>query len=353
MNRNIPKEYLVITIDVECDYDGSSIWRYSNPLTFNAVIKGIPQRLQPLFNEYGAKPTYLIANNVLENNHCVNVLSSLKGQYELGTHLHGEFIEPNKKIFKYYGVKAWDNQYQYPRKIEFAKMQNLTEMFKKKFDRQPISFRAGRFSIGNNTIQILSDLEYKVDTSVTPHVIWKDVTRRLSFKNFPNQPYYPDHSCLFKMRVSNSILEVPISICKTFLNKHQWLRPTLKPYINISLNSRINKFNKNHLKNLLKYHFFKDSKYTPSNGKLMINIMKAYARKYKHYPQIIHNMMFHNVEMYPNTSPYSPSDESCQYYLNSVETVLKYCISNNIRFVTLSELYELYRNKKKYENPPN
>jgi hypothetical protein len=299
------KEYLVITIDVECDYNGSPIWQYSDPLGFNAVLDGIPNRLQPMFNKYGARPTYLVANNVLEDSGCVEVLSSLKGRYELGAHLHGDFIEPQKRIFNYNGAKAWDNQYQYSREIEYGKMKNLTELFKRRFNRQPLSFRAGRFSAGSNTIQILSELGYKVDTTVTPNMVWKDRTRNLDFKRAPDQPYYPDPYCLTKEGHSD-ILEVPISLLKRPFFKPLWLRPTFSPL------------------------------------STMIEIMKTYKERCKDRRYTVHNMMFHNVEIYPNASPYTSCEDKCQHYIRSIEAVLDYCASKKIGFITLFELYKLY-----------
>ena len=98
MNR-----YVVITIDVEPDC--SPDWRYSNPLTFGGVHEGIGKILQPLFNKYSFTPTYLINNVVLEDNDSISTFKNLQGKFELGTHLHPEFIEPQKTEFDYAGKK--------------------------------------------------------------------------------------------------------------------------------------------------------------------------------------------------------------------------------------------------------
>jgi hypothetical protein len=101
-------KYLVITIDVEPDC--SSTWKYSNPLTFNGVKEGIAKRLQPLFNKYKACPTYLINNVVMEDEQSVRVFLDLQGNFELGTHLHSEFIQPEKIFVDYAGKKGEANQ---------------------------------------------------------------------------------------------------------------------------------------------------------------------------------------------------------------------------------------------------
>ena len=306
------KEFLVVTIDVECDYDGSPTWYYSNPLTFYSVTDAIPNRLQPLFNRYGAKPTYLISNVVLENDESTKVLSSLDGEYELGAHLHGDYLEPNKRIFRYDGSKNWDNQCLYDKEVEFEKMRNLTQLFRSKIGTNPSSFRAGRYSAGGNTICSLSQLGYKVDTSVTPHIIWKDKTRLLDFTKASEQPYHPDFNSITTPG-DTDILEVPISIRKGIFSRNHWLRHTL------------------------------------STTSKMIRVIKSYSKKYSHEDFIVHNMMFHNVEVFPKVSPYTQTEEKCYEYLERIEKVLKYCQSKGITFLTLSEVYDVYKRRSSDE----
>ncbi|HXB07294.1 MAG TPA: hypothetical protein VNW04_09265, partial [Puia sp.] len=95
------KKYLAVSIDVEPDC--SADWTYSDPLGFKGVSLGIAGRLQPLFNEFDITPTYLINNVVLEDKESVGVFRELPGKYELGTHLHPEFIAPEKKFDAYAG----------------------------------------------------------------------------------------------------------------------------------------------------------------------------------------------------------------------------------------------------------
>src|SRR5688572_2173397 len=114
------KKYLVITIDVEPDC--SPNWSYSSPLAFRGVSEGISQILQPLFNRYGMQPTYLLNNVVIEDDASCEVLRTLDGKYELGTHLHPEFIEPQKTEFDYAGKRGAANCCFYPPDIEFEKL---------------------------------------------------------------------------------------------------------------------------------------------------------------------------------------------------------------------------------------
>ena len=203
---------LVITIDVEpdCSYN----WRYSSPLTFRGVSEGIANRLQPLFNKYGIAPTYLINNVVLEDSASCDVLRNLNGKYELGTHLHPEFIAPQKSVWNYSGQKGEANCCFYPADIEFGKIESITNLFSDRFGYYPSSFRAGRFSAGANTINSLEKLGYKTDTSVTPHVNWNDKTRirPVDFTHAPEQPYFVRSGTILEESGDGKILQVPVSI---------------------------------------------------------------------------------------------------------------------------------------------
>lgn len=308
--------YLVITIDVEPDC--SLTWNYSNPLTFNGVKTGIKERLQPLFNKYGIVPTYLINNVVLEDDESIHVFQTLEGCYEIGTHLHPEFIEPEKTVHSYAGSKGEANCCHYSPDIETAKIENITTLFIDKFGYRPLSFRAGRFSAGENTFRVLNRLGYKVDTSVTPHVCWNDRTRKeaINYIDYEEQPY----------KMPNGILEVPVTIRKVpnFLfseliksgmgirrpirnTRNLWLRPVYSTYkqLNRILNMTLNQ----------------DVDSQP----------------------LVLNMMFHNVEVLPAISPYTKTEVDCDNYLKVLDNFLQICVNKNIQSVSLSELYEIYK----------
>src|SRR4029077_1486953 len=102
--------------------------------------------LHPLFREFGIRPTYLINNVVLEDHESTEVFKSLPGDYELGSHLHGDFIEPGKIHKDYSGKDGLVNQCFLEPEVEYGKLKNLTALFTERFGYSPVSFRAGRFS---------------------------------------------------------------------------------------------------------------------------------------------------------------------------------------------------------------
>jgi len=75
------KVSLVVSIDTECDKGLN--WRVKQPLQFENVLKGIPKRLQLLFEKYRIKPTYLLSPGVLKNDACIDFFKSLAYQVRL------------------------------------------------------------------------------------------------------------------------------------------------------------------------------------------------------------------------------------------------------------------------------
>lgn len=321
-------KYLVITIDVEPDC--SPDWRYSNPLAFNGVHEGIRFRLQPLFDKYNITPTYLINNVVLEDNASIETFKNLTGKFELGTHLHPEFIEPGKTEFDYTGKKGEANCCFYEPDVEFGKIKSITELFVRQFGFQPTSFRAGRFSAGSNTLKSLLKLGYKVDTSVTPNFRWDDRTREkpVDFRMAPVQPYHVNLDDITKADSTGALLEVPVSI----LLERMSLMDSLK-YI---------------VKN--KRFPYKGSRAVwlrpKFSGKEEFRmIVERMARDFQSNDSVVYNMMFHNVEVMSGLSPYSLNESDCKKYLESLEWFFNFCKQNNIQSVGLSSLYDVYRHQ--------
>ena len=226
-NSLTEKVILTITIDTECDHD--SQWARSKPLAFESINEGIPNRLQPVFNDVKAIPTYLLTVEVMEDTQSVETLRNIQGNHELGTHLHAAFIEPEKKYQDYAGVDSPDFQCNDSPDVEFAKLKNLTNLFKEKFDYFPVSFRAGRFGAGANTIASLGKLGYQVDTSVTPHIRWTEPRGSVDFRKAPEQPYFPKQDSLVKSEKvkQGALLEMPVTMKKRWLRGPRWFRPWL------------------------------------------------------------------------------------------------------------------------------
>lgn len=311
MASNIQKIYLTISIDTECDHDPK--WVRSNPIAFDSINEGIPNRLQPAFESVGAVPTYLLTVEAMENEECVKTLTSINGEHELGTHLHPAFIEPHKKYHDYAGVDSPDFQSGYSEDIEYRKLENLSNLFADKFGYRPTSFRAGRFGASAQSLNNLQKLGYVVDSSVTPHVKWTAPNAVADFRKAPEQPYFSSQHdiSIATAYTQDRILEAPVTIMPRLLRRTPiWFRPWFASV--------------NQMKQIFRYQLKKHA------DKEILNI----------------NMMFHSMEVIEKASPYPQNAAEVQRFLDEMLEGLSWCKEEGVEFCSLSSLHEPFRKIK-------
>ncbi len=318
--------YCVISIDTECDQ--GSHWRSLWPMRFTSVTGLIPDVLQRIFLKHGVMPTYLLSPEVLEDQTCVGILKSLS-HVELGSHLHGEFVEPFRKPV---GASISDFQAMYSPDVEAAKMANLTRLFEERMGFKPTSFRAGRWGISPKTFKILEDLGYLVDSSVTPYFIWKFPDYVLDYKTAFDVPYFPSEENLLA-RGNMKLLQVPVTIyshygrwfnrqgvrapgfVKEILRKAplwrpMWLRPTYSDFAQ------------------------------------MKRVIDAYIASHQEEEDIVLNMMFHSVEILPDENPYDFDKKRIDLFLDSMECAFDYLYNRGAKFIGLTDVYHLLNARK-------
>lgn len=319
------QKLMVITIDTEVDK--SHDWKVSADETFRSVLEGIPDRLDPLFYSHQAKATYLLSGEVMERDDCADVLRSLKNA-ELGTHLHGELVEPLRAEGQMSGRNFDAMQCSYPADVERMKMIVLTDLFKERFGHAPVSFRAGRFGAGNNTAGILRDLGYKVDSSVSPGMDWDFPDGRVDFMDAPTQPYHVSDD--LTMPDDGPLLEVPVTI------RANWFRRALHSSSSSPLMRGMNRVTNK----VFPAVWFRPSYHS---DRQMISTARHEVRKGRGNDTIVVNMMFHSMEAVAGASPYAKDEDECHALLTRINTALTWAREMDFKFVTLSELPLFFR----------
>ncbi len=308
MDSKVESVYVTVSIDTECDHDVN--WARSNPLTCHSINRGLPEILQPAFEQVGAVPTYLLTIEVLEDLESVETLRNLKGSFEYGTHLHAGFVEPQKKHYNYAGVDCPDFQSSYPPEIEYQKLATITRKFESELGYKPTSFRAGRFGASTDTINSLQKLGYKVDTSVTPKIKWVEPNGVVDFRKAPEQPYFPGDSIVsVGSPADNRILEVPVTVKPPRLRRQpKWFRPWFATV--------------DEMKAVFEYH------------------LKMYADQ----KIVTVNMMFHSMEVIEKASPYPQTADEVKRFVDDMQQVLQWCGEEGAQFCGLSDLHSIYQN---------
>lgn len=298
--------FLCVTIDTEPDCDIH--WKRSDPLTFESVLSGIPDILRPLWNKYDIKPVYFVSPEVVQNDDCCRVLrQEIRLGAEIGAHLHSEYIEPQKKYESFSGTRSDEFPcFAYNREIELVKIKNLTELIAKKLNVNPVSYRAARYGADLDTIKSLEELDYKIDSSVTPGINWSGQGGP-DHSHAPKQPYFISAKDYYSAG-GLSVLEVPITISgKRFIFLpdrwfyYRWLRPT----------------------------------------HMTVFEMKALADEFiRDYAEPVLNLMFHSMETLPGKTPFVRNKFQQKLYLNRLEKIIKHLRKEGFEGKTLEMVYD-------------
>lgn len=300
-------KYFLISIDTECDKDKN--WRLIKPLSFIGIYKGI-EILERIFEKYNVRAIYLLSPEVIKDRKSVLIFRDLqKKDVELGTHLHGEFIEP----YENYNVEyAMEYASSYSDEVEFEKLKNLTNLFLESFGNVPFSYRAGRFAISERTYKFLNKLGYKVDSSVVPFLKISNIDHTQK----PDYPYFV-----------NNILEIPVSVYSRSPKLYKFFRNS-KLYELRFFRRLINK--------ILKVIWIRPSHYSFYEMKIGIEL---YEKKYRG-KDIFINVMFHNIEVVDGLSPYSS-----KFLLENLNLLLEYFQENGYKNITFKEAYNIISSK--------
>lgn len=320
----MPEVYLTITIDTECDKD--SRWRIRRPVTFRGIHDGVGNRLQPLFDRYGAVPTYLLSPEVIADPGSAELFAALGPRAELGTHLHAEFIDP-EPVPDASGTDLMQNSLS--PEVERGKLERLTELFEGTFGHRPTSFRAGRFGVSERTLPVLSRLGYVVDSSIAPFQRWSDTGGTADFRRSPDVPYYYPSASDPLISGELPILEIPVTIVSSLLAAiPRSLRPGLMSTPLLGRRAR---------RLLGTSAVPRWLRPWSSSGAEMIAVADEAIARWGRHDVVVLVMMFHNVEVVPGLSPYPQNEEQVERYLGSLATVLEHAAARGWHVTGLTE----------------
>lgn len=300
---------VVVSIDTEVDKSGA--WTVATPPSFKSVVEGVPGVLSPLFDRYGTVPTYLLSPEVIEDDQASNALIGLGERAELGTHLHAQMVEPDRQLWpnNMGGQSVDDIQRQYPREIEAAKLQTLTERFTARFDRRPTSFRSGRYGSSDHTLELLAGLGYVVDSSITPGLVWRYAEGMVDHRDWSNGPQQVETP-------AGSIVELPVSIRpgSRLAPVVQAMPPLVRRIAIRALGPRAG------------FGWLRPSWARPGE---LEDFVAASTE-----PVLV--AMFHSMEIVPEASPYAATSDDVARIVASIEELLRYCAEHDIEMTGMT-----------------
>ncbi|MGB0598538.1 MAG: polysaccharide deacetylase family protein [Rubripirellula sp.] len=207
---------MTIRLAVTIDTEEEGLWsgKYRSEATVEN-IQGVP-RFQEVCDAHGVRPTYLVTTPVAKSDAAVGILRPIQdsGRCEIGTHVHPWNSPPLSQE-----ASSGANSFlcNLPPKIQRAKIEGLTELIERQFGRRPISFRAGRYGMGIEGINILRELGYRIDSSVIPYTSYKSQGGP-DFRYATCRPYYPSSHDILASGDDGTLLEVPVTV--GFTHRH-------------------------------------------------------------------------------------------------------------------------------------
>ncbi|MBN1461185.1 MAG: hypothetical protein JXA57_16780, partial [Armatimonadetes bacterium] len=312
----------VLTVDTE----GDDQWDHGRPLSTENARHWEP--FQSLCERHGVAPTYLVTSEIVADPLAVERLRSWasQGRAEIGAHLHPWSTPPFADVA---GFRQNDPDHAFLSELPVdavgAKLRELTNQIHEAIGIRPASFRAGRFGFDLKCAQLLAELGYSVDSSVTPMIEWSR-HRGLSggqggpdFRGFDTRPF------IIAGTGQPGLLEIPVTILPTYRILER-SSPALRLYRSVPMRA----LRRAGLARWLPSQPVWLRPYANSRQKDLSNVL---SRQYEISDVAI--MMLHSSELMPGGSPYCCDQEAVQRVLEILGELLIYAAEIGASFATL------------------
>ncbi len=306
--------YLIITVDTEADHQRAG----GDPVVLDNLA-ALP-RFQALCEKYGYAPTYLITQPVAQHVESAAYLRDWQkaGVAEVGAHLHPWTSEP---------YDEGDRDMRYPSELSDeqlrAKLEKLTESITQHIGVAPTSYRAGRWGYDARQGQILAELGYVADCSITPKVSWVGMKGAADGNGGPD---WRAESVMPHQR--DGILQVPMSILFTGLVKKEgfgWFVNMAQSFVKKVLNRLV----------------FRQKWMRVFHNTVAADWERLYqSAKANNLPVL--EFMIHSSELALGASPYTKTQKQLDHMYTQIEEMLKTMQRNGVEPITLSAFAKQY-----------
>jgi len=175
---------LIVAIDAEAEFDWNGPFLRAHTSVRNVRNQTMAQEI---FDRFGVRPVYLVDYAVATQAEAYLPLREISqsGRCEIGAHLHPWITPPFAEELS----DRTSFSHHLPVRLQQEKLARLSEAIISNFGVRPISYRAGRYGVGEEIAEILATLDYQIDMSVQPGI---DM-RRLhgpDFRRGLDRPYW-------------------------------------------------------------------------------------------------------------------------------------------------------------------
>ena len=212
----------LLTVDTEEEFD------WTKPLAreeHTVLTVARLAKFQEFCEGQGVIPVYLVDYPIATSAAAFEILrpAIAAGKAEVGVQLHPWVSPPHNEEVNPHNSFAGN----LPPALERAKFRNLRDTIAENFGAAPLIYRAGRYGVGPNTAEILSDGGIAIDSSVRSCFDYSSQGGP-NFREFPLRPYWLDRG--------KGLMELPLTTVYwgllhqfgTWLYPQMWRVPRLR-----------------------------------------------------------------------------------------------------------------------------
>jgi hypothetical protein len=190
------KPLLFVVIDTEEEFDWSAPFSRAN--TRVTAMRHLA-RGQEIFDRFSIKPTYVVDYPVASQADGYLPLREIAAddRCAIGAHLHPWVNPPDAEDV----TRRNSFVCNLPPPVQEAKLRRLSEVIGTNLEIVPRVFKAGRYGLGDTTVKLLDEMQFAVDTSVSPSMDFS-AEGGPDFRGRDSQPFF----------LTPNLLEVPCTI---------------------------------------------------------------------------------------------------------------------------------------------
>jgi hypothetical protein len=307
-----------ITIDTEEDDWGE--YR-STGFSLDAIHQLF--RVQEIFNAYGAIPTYLVTYPVVKHpgTRAFFLDNLANGRCEIGAHCHPWNTPPFDEAINERNSMLCNLPYPLVR----DKIATLKDEISNTLGVVPVCFRAGRWGSGPDVAKAIQELDFRIDTSVTPYVDWT-TSGGPDYRAAPTHAYRFRPDDILAAAPNGPLLEVPVTI--GILQPYEAFARRAIAAGSIARRLRI--------RGLLDVARIVNLRWLSpelSTAREMIALAKRYLLRKSAYL----NMSFHSTTLVPGQTPFVRTQQDLEVFLRNIEAVIKYVAGEGVVFSALTD----------------
>lgn len=212
----------IVTVDTEEEFDWDAPLRRDGHtiLTVPALRK-----FQEFCEGFGVVPSYLLDHPVAASPLTVEAIGKAvtAGRAEVGVQLHPWVNPPFDEEVTAHNSFAGN----LPFALEREKLTRLHAQICKAFSTAPLTYRAGRYGLGERTASILEDLGIAIDTSVRARFDYS-AEGGPNYREHPLRPYWADANRRLLEMPLTTVYWGPLRQLGNIIYPHLWRAPQMR-----------------------------------------------------------------------------------------------------------------------------